>query len=482
MQTRDARFDGRFFIGVTSTKIYCRPVCRVRLPLQKNCTFHASAAAAELLGFRPCLKCRPELAPGRTSGFAETEASATLAHAAARLIEAGMSEGWKLDRVADRVGVTTRHLRRIFQAEFGASPIAYLQTQRLLFAKRLLTDTKLPVTQVALASGFQSLRRMNTLFLERYRFSPSQLRKRVPLGAEAAYFRFVLPYRPPYDWTGLLRFLEQRSIPGVETLSDGVYRRTLRVVHLEEEHLGWVQISPLPKLANGRRDAMLVHIAPSMAAVLPQTLERVKRLLDIDADPQTIAEGLGDLAQAHVGLRLPAAMDSFELAVRAIIGQQVTVAAARTVATRLARTFGTAVDAYQGLTLVFPTPEKLAACLPGDIAKLGMPEARARTIVLLAQAASSGDLDLSFRAEAESTVRKLQNIVGIGPWTASYIAMRALSAPDIWLPKDVALLHALGLPNNAKGHREAEARAKAWSPWRSYAVLHLWRKMEKKAQ
>ena len=479
MKSHDTRFDGRFFVGVSSTGIYCRPICRVRLPQQKNCTFHPSAAAAEAAGFRPCLKCRPELAPG----FAATEASAKLARSAARMIEDGVANDVDLAQVAQRIGVTDRHLRRIFADELGVSPVQYAQTHRLLLAKRLLTDTALPVVDVAFASGFSSVRRMNTLFAERYGFSPTRLRKegRNDDGAVTDALTFVLPYRPPYDWPRLLAFLAMRAIPGVESTDGDAYRRIVRVdassVSAADSSpmTGWLEVSHLP-----RRDALQLRFAAALATAAQPILSRTKQVFDVAADPAEIAGALGALVEGAPGLRLPGAFDGFELAMRAILGQQVTVKAARTLATRFVDAFGEPVTSpFSTLTRAFPKPARVAALTRDDIGRLGIVGARAEAMVAIACAVCDGQLSLAGGTDPAQTIAALCAIKGIGPWTAHYIAMRALAWPDAWPPQDVALLNAMSLPNTAKGQREADAIAEAWRPWRSYAVLHTWRRLEK---
>ncbi len=475
MKAHDARFDGRFFVGVSSTRIYCRPICRVRLPQQKNCTFHPSAAAAEAAGFRPCLRCRPELAPG----FAATEASAKLARTAARMIEDGVANDIDLSAIAQRIGVTDRHLRRIFTDEFGVSPVQYAQTHRLLLAKRLLTDTSLLVAEVAFASGFSSVRRMNTLFAERYGFSPTRLRRdgRSNDAADAAdALTFVLPYRPPYDWARLLAFFEMRAIPGVESVADGVYRRVVRVdAAADPSKLGWLEVSHLEK-----RNALQLRFASKLASSTQIVLSRTKQVFDVAADPQEIALALGALADGAHGLRLPGAFDGFELAMRAILGQQVTVKTARTLATRFVDGFGAPIATpFDTLTRAFPLASRVAELKRDDIGRLGIVGARAQAMILIAQSVTSGALVLGSGAEPTRAIETLCAIKGIGPWTAHYIAMRALAWPDAWPPQDVALLNAMNLPNTARGQREADSIAEAWRPWRSYAVLHTWRKLEK---
>ncbi len=475
MKAHDTRFDGRFFVGVASTHIYCRPICRVRLPQQKNCTFHPSAAAAEAAGFRPCLRCRPELAPG----FAATEASEKLARAAARLIEDGVAKYVDLPLIAQKIGVTDRHLRRIFFDEFGVSPVQYAQTHRLLLAKRLLTDTSLPVSGVAFASGFSSVRRMNALFAERYGFSPTRLRKDGTENAapdQSDALTFMLPYRPPYDWVRLLAFFEMRAIPGVESVAEDAYRRVIRVDgDTANAKTGWLEVSHLPK-----RNALQLRFSSKLASSTQAVLSRTKQVFDVAADPLEIALALGELAKGAHGLRLPGAFDGFELAMRAILGQQVTVKAARTLATRFVDAFGEAlVTPFHQLTRAFPLASKVAELTRDDIARLGIVGARAEAMISIARAVTSKALVLGGGTEPMQTIDALRTIKGVGPWTAHYIAMRALAWPDAWPPQDVALLNAMSLPNTAKGQREADVIAEAWRPWRSYAVLHTWRKLEK---
>ena len=467
LRTHDARFDGRFFVGVGTTGIYCRPVCTAKTPLERNCRFFPSAAAAEGEGFRPCLRCRPELAPG----YATVDANRRLAQSAAGLIEDGRLEEASLADLAVTLGVTDRHLRRVFQQEFGVSPVDYAQTQRLLLAKRLLTDTALPVLDVAMASGFASLRRFNDLFRTRYRMTPGALRKAAPARAEADRLVFDLAYRPPYDWPAMLAFLGRRRIAGVEAVDGRRYRRTIRLERAGKAHAGWIEVAPSP-----RKSALRVTASASLAGAVPALLARVKPLLDLASRPDEIAAALGPLAEAHPGLRLPGAVDGFEVAVRAILGQQVTVAAATTIAGRFAGAFGERVDTpHEGLDHLFPTPTRIAATAPPEIATLGIIASRARAIVALAREVESGALRLEPSAPVDETLAALEGIPGVGPWTAQYIAMRALAWPDAFPHPDVAVLKAMGETNG----RRALARAEAWRPWRSYAVLHLWKSLER---
>jgi AraC family transcriptional regulator of adaptative response / DNA-3-methyladenine glycosylase II len=469
MKARDARFDGRFFVAVSSTRIYCRPVCTVKPPMRKNCRFYPSAAAAESGGFRPCLRCRPELAPGNAS----VDATSRLAQAAASLLEDRTLDEEGLDAVAARLGITDRHLRRAFGAEFGVSPVEFAQTQRLLLAKRLLTDTALPVTEIAFASGFGSLRRFNALFKQRYRLQPSALRQRMHAqgGAAVDALRFELSYRPPYDWPAVSAFLGARAIAGVEAVEDGVYRRTARLEIDGKPHAGWIEIAPSP-----RKPTLRVAVSASLAKALPPVLSRVKALTDLACQPAEIAQALGVLAGKQPGLRVPGAFDGFEIAVRAILGQQVTVAAARTVAGRFAKAFGEPIETpFASLTTVFPPAARIAALPYGHIARLGMPGARARTVLGLARAVADSKLDLMPNADIEATLDKLRSLPGVGEWTAQYIAMRALAWPDAFPHTDLGVMKALGETDA----RRVLAAGEAWRPWRAYAVMHLWNSLRK---
>jgi AraC family transcriptional regulator of adaptative response / DNA-3-methyladenine glycosylase II len=459
--THDARFDGRFFVGVSTTRVYCRPVCTARTPHRENCRYFPSAAAAEAGGFRPCLRCRPELAPG----YATVDANRRLAQSAAGLIEDGRLTDARLPDVAGALGVTDRHLRRVFQEEFGVSPIEYAQTQRLLLAKRLLTDTDMAVLDVAMASGFASLRRFNHLFRTRYRLTPAELRRRSPARAPGDRLSFDLAYRPPYDWEAMVAFLEYRAIAGVEAVAKRAYLRSVRIGKAS----GWISVAP-----STRRSALRVTVSASLAGVIPQLLSRVKHLFDLACHPDEIAATLGKLAEAHPGMRLPGAADGFEVAVRAILGQQVTVKAASTIAARFAAAFGEPIDApHAAITTLFPTPAAIAALEPGEIARHGIIASRARAIVALAKAVGGGEIRLEPSAPVEATVAALEELPGVGPWTAQYIAMRALAWPDAFPHPDVAVLKAMKSKGTA-----ALAAAEHWRPWRAYAVLHLWKSLE----
>lgn len=465
LRSHDTRFDGRFFVGVRTTRIYCRPVCTARVPLRENCRYFASAAAAEAQGFRPCLRCRPELAPG----FAAVDANRRLAQSAASLIEDGRLADSRLPDLAATLGVTDRHLRRVFQEEFGVAPVEYAQTQRLLLAKRLLTDTRLPVIDVAMSSGFASLRRFNALFRKRYRMTPGDLRRAT--GANVTdRFAFDLAYRPPYDWDAMLAFLARRAVAGVETVEGRTYVRTVRVERQGKAFAGYVSVAP-----SKRRAALRVVVSATLAGALPTVLGRVKHLFDLGCHPEEISQALGPLAERNPGLRLPGAIDGFEIAVRAILGQQVTVHAATTIAGRFAAAFGKPLETPNcAVTTLFPTAAKIATLDPREVAAQGIIKTRAHAIVELARSIDRGEIRLDPSSDVESTVAALDALPGVGPWTAQYIAMRALAWPDAFPHADIAVLKAMKISKPAA----ALAASEAWRPWRAYAVLHLWKSLE----
>ena len=477
LTARDARFDGHLFVGVTSTRIYCRPICRVRLPLRKNCRFFETPAQAEAAAFRPCLKCRPEIAPGAGLPWTVMDASRTLARQAADGLDAQAASGESpgLVLLAQRLGVSDRHLRRIFQAEHGVTPLQYLQTRRLLLAKQLLTDTRLPVSQVALASGFNSLRRFNAAFMASYRMSPRRLRGDAaddpPLGTDGVTVK--LGYRTPFDVAALLRFIAIRAIPGIEHVDGRCVRRTLRAGSVAA-NAGWIEAEFI-----GDAPVVRLRFAPELAAASGRVLAAARRWLDLDAVPHAIDAALAGLPGAP-GLRLPGSLDAFELLVRAVLGQQVTVAGARTLARRLVEHFGgPAVTPWAGLSRTFPAPDVLAGAALESVAALGIIRSRAGAIIGIAQAWAELAPLLVARAAPQPLIERLCALRGIGPWTAHYIAMRALGWPDAFPPNDVAVLKAMKQLFGTASQREADAHAQAWQPWRAYAVLRLWNTLEK---
>ena len=467
----DARFDGAFFIGVTSTGIYCRPVCRVKTPRRENCRFFAHASQAEGAGFRPCLRCRPELAP-QTLAWSAQDASALLAQHAARLLDSPDAWGDEVPSVAGlaaRLGVSDRHLRRVFEAELGVSPMDWLQTRRLLAAKQLLADTRLPVAQVALAAGFASLRRFNAAFAAQYRMSPTALRRDGSEPAPRDGIAVTLGYRPPYDVREMLQFLQQRGIAGVEQIDQSTHT-VARTLRLDDDTRGWIACRFEPE-----QHRVQVRVADSLAPQLPRVIARVRAWLDLDADPAAIHAVLGADFPALAGLRVPGTLDGFELAVRAVLGQQVTVAAARTLTTRLVERFGTPLATpIDGLTRLFPTPATLAAATGDELGQLGLVRQRQAAIHALAQAVSSGHISLHAGADVAATMDALKALPGIGAWTADYIALRALRWPDAFPSGDVALQKALAPEGQRLTARAAEGRAERWRPWRAYAVIRAW--------
>jgi AraC family transcriptional regulator of adaptative response / DNA-3-methyladenine glycosylase II len=473
LKARDARFDGCFFTGVTSTGIYCRPVCRVRTPKRENCRFFSHAAQAERAGFRPCLRCRPELAP-HAPRWSIQDASDILAQQAARLLDE--PEAWgedppSVELLARRLGVSDRHVRRLFEARFGVSPLQYLQTRRLLTAKQLLADTDLPVTQVALVSGFASLRRFNAAFAQHYGLSPTQLRRE---GSERSGGIAVrLGYRPPYDVDAMLGFVRTRAIAGMEFVEPRRMGRTLALEAGGRLHEGWIVAS-----FDEDRHQVVLDAGESLRPVLPLVIRRLRAAFDLDADPLAIGAVLHESFPQTDGLRVPGSLSGYELAVRAVLGQQITVAAARTLAQRLVERFGQPIDTpYAALTRLFPEAAVLAAAEGDALGQLGIVRQRQAAIVAIARAVADGRLQLHAGADVPATIELLKTLPGIGDWTAQYIAMRALRWPDAFPAGDVALHKALGVQGTKNPAREAEAASQAWKPWRSYAVIRAWARL-----
>ena len=477
MKARDARFDGCFFTGVTSTGIYCRPVCSVKAPKRENCRFFGHAAQAESAGFRPCLRCRPELAP-HSVVWSIQDASYILAHQAARLLDE--PESWletapSVEKLALKLGISARHLRRIFEAQFGVSPLQYLQTRRLHTAKQLLADTLLPITQVALMSGFASLRRFNAAFVGHYKLNPTQLRRAAPQAEGIGQGITVrLGYRPPYDVAAMLAFMGKRSINTIESIASGLDEccatRTFGIEIAGKNHTGWLHMR-----FDELRSQLVLTVSDSLRDVLPVVIRRVRAAFDLDADPQAINAVLHGAFPAGDGLRVPGALDGFELAVRAVLGQQITVAAARTLAQRLVDTLGEAiVTPWPALNRLFPSPAVLATTSGDTLGQLGIVRQRQAAIAGLARAVAGGSLQLHGGADVQGTVEALKALPGIGDWTAQYIAMRALRWPDAFPAGDVALHKALGVQGLKNPARLAEEASQAWKPWRSYAVIRVW--------
>ena len=459
-QTRDARFDGRFFIAVRTTGIYCRPVCRVRMPKAENVTFYRSAAAATEAGYRPCLRCRPEAAPG-TPAWSGTS---TTVKRGLRLISDGALDEMSIEQLSDKLGVTSRHLGRLFNQHLGASPQAIAQTRRLHFAKKLISETHLPMTEIALSSGYGSVRRFNDHIRKVYDRSPSMLRDKRNDNSESGVV-IRLPYREPFDFEGMLAFLSMRAIPQIESISSDSYARSLLI---DGE-------SGVLRVKQDRENSCLVcQVDLSNTRPLMKIVEKVKGLFDLDADPAEINQGLcenGDLVNLvseNPGQRLPGSWDPFEIAVRAIVGQQVSVKGATTVMSRIVDSYGE----HFGETICFPTPESLAGL---SVDKLSMPNSRAQAIKDMSAAVVRGDIDLSRSGSTEQLMREMTNIKGIGPWTAQYVTMRALNDPDAFLHTDLVILKVATSLFGIDSEKAMYKRAEAWRPWRAYARMHLWR-------
>ena len=471
LASRDARFDGRIFVGVKTTGIYCRPICPARTAKPENCTFFPSAAAAQEAGFRPCLRCRPELSP---DAAAWRGTSNTVSRALALIGEGVLDDEHDMPALAARLGVGERHLRRLFQRHLGAPPIAVAQTRRVLFAKQLIQETRLSMTEVAAASGFGSVRRFNDVFRSLYRRPASSLRPRRGATARAAGLSTVtlrLGYRPPYDWDAMIAFLDARAVAGVECVSPERYARTIEL----DGRVGSVEVRP------GRGHLVATIRFPEVRALL-SIVARLRRLFDLDADVETIGAHLaGDrrlapLVARRPGLRTPGSWDGFELAVRAVLGQQVSIVAARRLAAALVARAGTAVTGITGdpgLTHTFPTAARVAAA---DLSTMPMPRTRIAALSALARAAAADPRLLEPVGTSAEVVERLMKLPGFGPWTAQYWALRALHDSDAFPAADVGLLRSAVVARGGKRPTPAAllARAERWRPWRAYAAQHLW--------
>jgi len=465
LRTRDRRFDGRFFTGVTSTGIYCRPVCPARTPKAANCTFFTCAAAAEEAGFRPCLRCRPETSPG-TPAWAGTSATV---NRALRLINEGALEQAGVEDLAARLGVGGRYLRRLFVEQLGSSPLAVANTRRAHFAKRLIEETSLPMGQIALAAGFHNTRRFNAAVRKAFHRSPTEIRTvRGQATASEGILILRLAYREPLDWAGHLAFLRPRALPGVEVITEDRYRRTVDL----DGFTGAIEVDRDPK-----GGALRLHVPASAALHLADLVERTRRLFDLDADPAGIAEALSadqllaPALQRCPGVRVPGAWNRFETAVRAILGQQITVTGATRLSGRLIEQFGQSLSEAERL---FPRPADL---MNADIAAIGMPGARAETIRALARAVHDGEPILEPAPDLDTAVSRLTALPGIGDWTAQYIAMRVLNEPDAFPAGDLGLRKALTDTDRPATTTVVRRRAESWRPWRAYAALLLWREL-----
>ena len=467
---RDPRFDGLFFIGVLSTGIYCRPICPARSPKAENIMYFPSAAAAAEAGFRPCLRCRPEAAPGSP---ARNGTSATVSRAMLLIRQGELNEG-SIEDLASKLGVGSRHLRRLFQTHIGASPKSLATTQKILFAKRLLSETDLSITQIAFASGFGSIRRFNAAFSKIYRTTPLAIRSRnnrsKTTGSELFQCTLTLSYRPPFDWDSMLGFFQQRAIPGVEFVAGGAYRRTIRI----NETTGVISVAH-----SARGNALLLTVSLSDSRDLMSIVERLRRMFDLDANMTAIHDVLATDAvlkrsvAKKPGLRLPGAWDPFEAAIRAVVGQQVSVKGARTVLGRIAAKAGPRFESADRPELrhFFPTAHELNTC---DLGGIGVPETRVRTVKALAEEVDRKRLSFVVKGSLSDFIEQLTRIPGVGDWTSQYIAMRAMGEPDAFPAADLGIIKALRQGNKRLTPKQILQIAQKWRPWRAYAAMHLW--------
>ncbi len=472
LKSRDRRFDGVFYTGVTSTGIYCRPSCPAITPNRRNVTFHRTAAAAQAAGFRACKRCLPDATPGSP----DWDVAADVAGRAMRLIGDGVVEREGVDGLARRVGYTPRHLNRVLTAELGAGPLALARARRAQTARTLIQTTSMSFADVAFAAGFASIRQFNDTVRAVYGTTPSELRGTGRRGGTVGQLELKIAVRTPFSAQGVLDFLRPRAVAGVEAAGDDWYARTLSLPHGH----GWVRLSAGRTGSSGGADHLSCLLEVADLRDVGVAVERCRRLVDADCDPVAVDSALSDdpllapLVAARPGIRVPGHVDGHEVAVRAVVGQQISVAGAASVLGRLTERYGERVDpsrAYDGLTRLFPSAEKLADVDPAD---LPMPRARGRALNALCRALADGDLALD-RSEDRTEVRsRLLAMPGIGPWTADYIAMRALGDPDVFLPTDVGSRQALARLGTVATPKAAAAAASAWRPWRSYALMHLW--------
>ncbi len=474
---KDAQYDGRVFVGVKSTGIYCRPVCKARMPKEENCIFFTSAAEAEQAGYRPCLLCRPELAPG----LAPVDATVNLVFKAVRKIEENCFEGNSIAAIAESLGCSDRHLRRSFIAELHVSPVQYMQTYRLLLAKNLLMSSKLSVLDVAMASGFGSLRRFNALFKEKYHLTPSDLRKQLSLAvSQTDMVTIFAGYHPPYEWECLLSFFAERAVPGIEVVKNNEYWRTVSLEDMNKRRItGWIKIGHISE-----KNMLAISISTSLLPVLPQVLARVRIMFDLYCDPAIIYNDLKVMNKVKpdlciLGTRLPGCFNVFEMAVRTILGQQVSIKAAQTLIARFTEKLGIPLQTnIEGLTHIFPTPEMIVHIkepLENILGKLGITSMRSKAIKSLAFALYTGEVDLTFCSSPEREVEKLLKLPGIGQWTAQYLAMRAMNWPDAFLDTDYGVKKAL---KTLTSQEISELKTQC-SPWGSYATINLWNSLQK---
>jgi AraC family transcriptional regulator, regulatory protein of adaptative response / DNA-3-methyladenine glycosylase II len=471
VQSRDRRFDGVFYTAVTSTGIYCRPSCPAITPRRRNVTFHRSAAAAQAAGFRACKRCRPDATPGSP----DWDVAADLAGRAMRLICDGVVEREGVDGLATRVGYTSRHLHRLLRSELGAGPLALARARRAQNARILIETTRMPFADVAFAAGFASIRQFNDTVREVYACTPTQLRgAQSATGPVPGLLELRLPVRAPYDGRQVLRFLAAHLVPGVEASGEDWFERTLRLPHGS----GRVRLTFPADTSAAETASVACRLEVRDLRDVGAAVERCRRLLDADCDPVAVDAALAadpllaPEVRRRPGLRVPGTVDGAELAIRAVLGQQISLAGASSLAAKLVHGYGEALHdeaPYDGPDRLFPTAEALAGLEPGD---LPMPRTRGRALVALCAALATGDIALDRSRDRDDVRQRLLALPGIGPWTADYVAMRALGDPDVFLPTDVGVRRAL----SARGEdpATAESSSRRWRPWRSYALMHLW--------
>ena len=465
--SRDRRFDGRFFAGVLTSGVYCRPICPVPLRKPANVRWYPSAASAEGAGFRPCRRCRPDASPGTPAWLG----TSGVVSRALKLISEGALDSGDVEVLAERVGLGSRHLRRLFVQHLGASPIRIAGTRRVHFARNLLDQTDLPITKVASYSGFKSIRQFNHAMRTTFDMSPSELRK-LRSGAATSPQRggiaLHLPYRPPFDWHTLIRFLQAHATPGVEVVEDDCYRRTIEM----HGQVGEIEVRPEP-------DEPLLRVRVKLPSYeqLMLVVERVRRIFDLGADPLQITNHLAqdsrlvEMLQARPGLRVPGVWDPFELALRAVLGQQLTFVDTKSVIARLVRTFGKPIKcAVPSLTHLFPRPEILTTA---NLSGIGIPPDRAETLRALAWAACEGKLNATACRSLDDIISGLCAIPGMGRRRANYIAMRAFGEPDAFPSSDLGLRRVLTGNRTSPSEDQFLKRAENWRPWRAYAAIYL---------
>lgn len=470
IRSHDLRFDGHFFFGVNATGIYCRPICMARPPKFENCRFFSNAAVAEAAGFRPCLRCRPEQAPVNTRRAKITK----ITQKAMELIEEGFLNEAKVRGLSEKLGVTDRYLRRSFKTELGVSPIEFAQTQRLLLSKRLLMDTSLPITEIAFAAGFNSLRRFNVLFKHRYGLNPTNFRRTIIKQESVDSLIFDLSYQPPLEWQLLLNFLKEKSIPKSEEIYKGIYRRIVRQEQKGHDYIGWIKVEKVPD-----QSTLRITIDIKLAHVILLVLKHVKLLFDLTCSPGKIIEALGLLAENCPGLRVPGAFEGFEIAIQAILSQHVSIKEAQVLSQRFVNHFGAFYSTpFPELTHAFPNPERIARASIEEIYALKIPQIKAQAIILLAQAIVDKSLTLTPNADVSKTMERLRLLPNIDERSIQYIVMRSLSWPDAFPYNDKELIKALEIssPNIAQD------LTKTWQPWRSYGAMYLWSKLMEKSQ